>query len=127
MKRTMSGCIALLLVMGIWTSAMAAQHPAGGRMPMCGQAGQQEQPSGQSPMMGRGMMGQGMRMPMDCATCAMMQQMKGGMMEPTEMGMMAPGQDPKVLGRMLQMRGEMLKAMGDILLKYGSSLAEEGK
>jgi hypothetical protein len=57
----------------------------------------------------------------------MMQQMKGGMMEPTEMGMMTPGQDPKVLGRMLQMRGEMLKAMGDILLKYGSSLSEEGK
>jgi hypothetical protein len=31
------------------------------------------------------------------------------------------------MGRMLQMRGEMLKAMGDILLKYGTSMAEEGK
>jgi len=42
------------------------------------------------------------------------------------MGMMGGQTDPKTMGRMLQMRGEMLKAAGDILLKHGKML-EEGK
>lgn len=127
MKRTTSGCLALLLVMGIGTGAIAAQHHIGEGMPMCSQAGQQEQPGGQSPMMGRGMMGrEGMRMPMGCAVCPMMR----GMMEPAEMGMMGmmgAGQDPKAMGRMLQMRGEMLKAIGEVLLKHGASMAQDTK
>ncbi|MBI2903192.1 MAG: hypothetical protein HYY12_06350 [Candidatus Methylomirabilis oxyfera] len=126
MKRTVLGCIALLLVMGVWTGAKAAQHPTGGRMPMCGQAGQQEQPGGQAPMMEKGMMGQGMRMPMGCAMCPMMR----GMMEPAEMGMMGmmgAGQDAKAMGRMLQMRGEVLKAIGEVLLKHGTSMVEHAK
>lgn len=58
--------------------------------------------------------------------------MGGGMMHQGMMGMMCPmmmggGQmDPKVMGRMLQIRGEMLRAMGDILAKHGK-LIEEGK
>jgi hypothetical protein len=31
------------------------------------------------------------------------------------------------MGRMLEMRGEMMKAIGEVLLKYGRSMAEEGK
>jgi hypothetical protein len=67
--------------------------------------------------------------------------MGGGMMGPAMMGMMCPmmgqmmGQgmagmmgaaDPKAQGRMLQLRGEMFKAMGDVLIKHGKAL-EEGK
>jgi hypothetical protein len=122
-------CSVLVMVVLVGAGAMAAQHPTGGQMPMCGQAGPQEQTGGPPPAMGRGMMGQRMRMPMGCEMCPMM----GGMMEPPEMGMMgmmgmmSGGKDPKAMGRMLQMRGEMLKAVGDIFLKYGTSMAEEGK
>jgi hypothetical protein len=58
---------------------------------------------------------------------SMMHQMMGGMMDPSGMGMMGgEKKDPKAMGRMLQLRGEMLKAMGDILLKHGKMM-EEGK
>jgi hypothetical protein len=39
------------------------------------------------------------------------------------MGMMGQGaMDPRTRGQMLQMRGEVLKAMGDILIKHGQAL-----
>jgi len=41
--------------------------------------------------------------------------MSGGMMGMMGGGMMGNPSDP----RMLQMRGEMMKAMGDIMMKYG--------
>ena len=57
-----------------------------------------------------GMMGGGM--------CGMM---GGGMMG--GMGQMMGAQaDPKTLGRMLQMRGEVMKAVGDVLIKHGHAL-----
>src|SRR5215475_12735440 len=59
---------------------------------------------GMCPMMSGGMMGGGM--------------MQGGMM-PRMMGMMGGGQSDS---RMMQMRGEMMKAMGDIMIKYGKML-----
>jgi hypothetical protein len=43
------------------------------------------------------------------------QMMGGGMMG---MPMMMGGGDPKQQAEMLAMRGEMMKAMGDIMLKY---------
>ena len=48
----------------------------------------------------------------------MCRQMMGGM---TEMPMMggAPPADPKERAAMLEMRGEMMKAMGDIMMKHG--------
>lgn len=48
-----------------------------------------------------------------------------GMMGPGMMGMMA-AQDPKTMGRMLKMRGEMMKAMGDVMMKHGAEM-EQGK
>ncbi|HKB24802.1 MAG TPA: hypothetical protein VKG64_07075 [Methylomirabilota bacterium] len=51
-----------------------------------------------------------------------------GMMCPMMMGMMGGGgmmggqQDPKLTGRMLQLHGEMMKAMGDVLMKHGKAL-----
>ena len=67
--------------------------------------------------MGPGMMG----------TMPMMHQMMGGHTDPCGPGMMGGGpMDPKTTGRMLQMRGEMCKAMGEIMIKYGKMM-EEGK
>jgi hypothetical protein len=83
---------------GAPTPAEHAQH-----MEMC------RQMMGQPGMMGGGM-GQGM--------------MRGGMMGPGMMGGgmmgMAPpaGGDPKQQAEMMAMRGEMMKAMGDIMIKY---------
>jgi hypothetical protein len=93
----------------------------GGQMPMGGQGGQQEQPSGQQPMMGRGMMGM---------MCPMMSGMSGGQMDPSGMmsmmGMMGGGEmDPKTMGRMLEFRGELLKAMGDVMIKHGQAMRKE--
>lgn len=61
--------------------------------------------------MGHGMMGQGMGM-----MCPMMNAGAGTM----------GSVDPKTMGRMLQLRGEMLRAMGEVLLKHGKAM-EEGK
>ena len=125
----------LVAVILIGSSALAAEHQMEGQKAMgCCQAGQQGESGGQPPMMGRGMGGQGMMgtpmMGMMCHQMPMMQQMMGGMMDPGGMGMrgmMGGTHDPKHMALMLQMRGEMLKAMGEILLKYGSAMAEEGK
>ena len=63
-----------------------AQSQMGSQMPMMGQAGQQEQPTSQPPMMGGGMMGQpmmGMMCPMmsgGMGMMSMMPHMMGGQM-----------------------------------------------
>jgi hypothetical protein len=44
--------------------------------------------------------------------------MGGGMMGPGMMGGMMMSGDPKQQAEMMAMRGEMMKAMGDIMLKY---------
>ncbi len=129
MNRIMAVCASLLVVMLIASNALSAEHPAGGQIPMGGQAGQQEQPTGRQPMMGGGMMGPG-TMGMPCPMMGMMGPMMGGMMDPSGMGMMGMmggGQmDSKAMRRMLQLRGEMLKAVGEVLLKHGKAM-EEGK
>ena len=109
--------VALLL---IGSTALAVEHQMAGQTSMGCQAGQPEQTAAQRPAMGRGMMGQGGMGTM----CSMM----GCQMDPSGMGMMGGGKmDPKAMGRMLEMRGEMMKAIGEVLLKYGKSMAEEGK
>jgi hypothetical protein len=104
MKRTMivgAGLLVLVLI--------GAPLVMGGQMPMGGQRGEQEQPSGQAPMMDRGMM---------AMMCPMM-----AMMDPA--GMMSSGQmDPKAMARMLQLRGDMLKAMGEVMLKHSQAIRE---
>ena len=56
--------------------------------------------------------------------CPMMRggMVQGGMM-PGMMGMMGRDSDP----RMLQMRGEMMKAIGDIMVKYGKMMETPGR
>ncbi len=131
MKLMITACASLVAATLIGTSALAAEHQMEGQQPMGCQAWQQGESGGQPPMMGRGMRGEGMMgMPMMGMMCPMMEQMMCGMMAPAGMGMhgmMGGGKDPKLMGRMLQMRGDMLKAVGEVMLKYGKELAEEGK
>jgi hypothetical protein len=57
----------------------------------------------------------GHQQPMQGGMCPMM---SGGMMGMMGAGMIGNSPDP----RMLQMRGEMMKAMGDIMMKYGKMM-----
>jgi hypothetical protein len=99
-------------LIGLLTAASSlAQSPPGGQMPMPGQSGGQP-----GPMMS-GMMSPG-------AMCPMMG--GAGMMGTGMMPMMPGGQDPKATGRMLQMRADAMRAMADVLMKYGKAM-EDGK
>jgi hypothetical protein len=65
------------------------------------------------------MMGQGMMM------CPMMGQSMMGMgMGPGMMGGMMGMADPKAQARMLRLRGDMMKAMGEVLLKHAQELEQ---
>ena len=116
----------LTILASVLVAATLLISPALAQQPM-------GQPSGQPPGMGPGMMGGG-QMGQGMMMCPMMHQMMQQMMMGGQMGqggmgmmgMMGGPADPKTQARMLQMRGEMLKAAGDILLKYGKML-EEGK
>ena len=77
----------------------------GGGMPQ-GMPGAGMPPAGGMPMMCQRMGGGGM--------------MGGGM---PMMGMMGgAAMDPKTMAQMLQLRGEMMKAMGDVLVKHGKAM-----
>jgi len=117
---------AVLVAMVIWPgSGYLAAQQMGGQMPMMGQSGQQDQPAGQPPMMGGGMMGQGMT---GHGMMGMMSGRMGGQMRGPGMDMMrmmASGRvDPKTMGKILQLRGELLKAMGEVMIKHGKAMEE---
>jgi hypothetical protein len=133
MKATMAVVVVVaVLVLPGW--AAAAQHGMGGT-PSGAAAGAREPSPGAQPGMapggmGAGMMGPGM-MGMGCPMMGMMpmmqQMMMGGMMDPAAMAMPGPmggRADPRALGRWLQLRGEVLKAVGEVLLRHGKALAE---
>jgi hypothetical protein len=106
MKRTlMKGTLLVVLVLVGVMTVMAGQMPIGS------QGGEQEQSTGPSSMMGRGMM------------CPMM----GSQMDPMGMmAMMGGGHtDPKDMGRVLELRGELLRAMGDVMIKYSQAMRRE--
>ena len=122
MKWILAVSVSLVALIVIGLADVTAQAQMGWQMPMMGQIGQQDQPAGLPPMMGGGIMGQGMMgMPM-------MGPMMGGRMGSYGMGMgrmMGSGQmDPKVMGRMLQLRGDILKAIGEVMLKHGKAMEE---
>jgi hypothetical protein len=90
-----------------------AANPGGQpTMEMCEQmmrGGMMHGGSGGGGMMGGGMMGRGMM---------------GGMGMGDMMGPMMMGQgDPKTMGRMLEMRGEIMKAIGDVMMKHGKAMS----
>ena len=109
MKRTIvMGALLMVLVL------IGAVAVMGGQMSMGSQGGEQEPSSAPSSMMGRGMMG-------------MMCPMMGSQMDPMGMtAMMGGGQmDPKAMGRALELRGELLKAIGDVMIKHGQAMSKE--
>lgn len=134
MKRLFGVLCGLVLVLTVAAPAAAQQPGPQPGMPP-GQGGQ----APQMPMQGGGgMMGGGMMMcPMMGMQGGGMQggggmmggnMMGGGMMGggmQGMMGMMGGQSDPKMLGHMLQMRGEIMKAVGDVLIKHGQVIQSE--
>ena len=64
-----------------------------------------------------------MQAPQDGGAMPMMDMCRQMMAGPTSMG---PDQkmDPKMMAHMLQMRGEMMKAMGEVMIKHGAMMQE---
>ena len=90
-------CLAVLLA---GSAAVAQPRPM-----TPGQPSHEQAPQSHQPMMGQGMM-----------MCPMMAQpMMGGMM-----GM----SDPKAQARMLKLRGDMMKAMGEVMLKHAQEMEQ---
>ncbi len=56
--------------------------------------------------------------------CPMMGQGMAGM-GPGMMGGMMGASDPKAMARMLKLRGDMMKAMGEVMLKHAQALEQE--
>jgi hypothetical protein len=127
--RTMLFALLGVLTLALATPPLAAQpaappaeeKPAAGARPGMPQGmGPGGMPGGMMGGMHGGMMGGmgpgGMHGGM-MGACPMMGMM-GGMASP----MMGAGGDPRTMGLMLQMRGEMMRAVGEVLLKYGQQL-----
>ena len=99
-----------LLALSFVTSAPAQQSGMGSQMP------QSPQTPGQSPTQG------GMCPMCSSGMCPMMGGMQGGMMGGGMMGMGGQADSPKAV----QMRGEMMKAMGEVMIKYGKMMEGSG-
>lgn len=115
-KRLCAALCGLALVFTLAAPAAAQQPgPQPGAQP--GHGGQAPQmPMQGGGMHGGGMMGGGMMM------CPMMSGMMGG---DGMMGMKGGQTDPKTQARMLQMRGEIMKAVGDVLIKHGKAMESQ--
>jgi len=75
-------------------------------------------------MMGPEMMG-GMMCPMMGQAMMGRQPMMGMGMGAGMMGGMMGTSDPKTMARMLKLRGDMMKAMGEVMLKHAQALEQE--
>ena len=109
MKKTiaMAAGLAVLFTVSVAVAQMRSMTPL---QPSQGQppAGTHAPgPQSQQPMMGQGMMGM---------MCPMMGMGMGSGM----MGM----SDPKAQARMLKLRGDMMKAMGEVLLKHAQEIEQ---
>jgi hypothetical protein len=110
-KRVLVSIVVGALLVG--GTSFAQQGGAGSPMPQTPPHGGQ---GGMCPMMGSGscpMMGGGMHGSMH----------GGGMMGGGMMGGQMMGDNPKAL----QMRGEMMKAMGDVMIKHGQMMEKAAK
>src|SRR6516164_992199 len=118
MRTFVAGMIGLALLMTV-SSAQAQMQP--GTPP---QSPESHHPARQGtsgepprlPMMGQGMMGD--------TVCPMMGLRMMGM-EPGMMGGMMAASDPKAMARMLKLRGDMMKAVGEVMLKHAHALEQE--
>ena len=108
---TMTGLVILTMV-----SASGAQM--GPMPPPQSSQSQSPAPQSQAPMTGSGMMG-GMMCPM------MGQPMMGMGMAPGMMGGKMGTSDPKAAARMLKLHVDMMKAMGEVMVKHGQAMEQE--
>lgn len=106
MRRSVVGLGVAVLSAILVTATYAQQGALGSQLP-------QTPPPGQSPMQG------GMCPMCSSGMCPMMGGMQGGMMGGGMMGMMGGQSDSPRTG---QMRGEMMKALGEIMMKYGKMM-----
>jgi hypothetical protein len=121
--KTMLISIVMILALGVANGTSAQQPPAGHQHDQAQPPGQSAPGPQRGGMMG-GMPGGGMMGGMHGGG------MHGGMMGGGMCGMMGGmggmmmgnPSDPKTLSRMLQMRGEIMKAVGDVLIKHGQAL-----
>jgi hypothetical protein len=129
MKRLIAMIGTVLLATGAVAYAQQAAAPADPHHPQ----GQAQPPAGQQARMPGAPMGGMMPMMQMCREMmggggmgghsTMGPGMMGGMMGG---GMMGGGEaaDPSTLARMLEMRGDMMKAMGEVMLKHARKLQE---
>lgn len=130
MRRWKIACTFLVSLILVGSSAAAVRSQMAGQMQMGSPAGQQGQ-SPERPPMGHEMMGPGMMCPMMGGAVGMMPGMAPMMQGPmgSGMGMMSMMMgggymDPKSAGRMLQLRGEIMKAIGEVLARHGKAMDE---
>jgi hypothetical protein len=122
MKRVISavlfGFIMVVLVSRSAVAQPASQPSAGGAQQSVGAA------SAHGSMMGDGMGMGGMSGMSGMGGMSGMSGMMGMGMMPMMTQMMK--QDPKLMGRMMELHGEMMRTMGDALIKRGKEL-QQGK
>jgi hypothetical protein len=116
MKKTIATAAGLAVLFTV-SVAVAQMRPMTPAQPSPGQPSAGTHAPGQQspqPMMGQGMMGM---------MCPMMGQSMMGM-GPGMMGGMMGTSDPKAQARMLKLRGDMMKAMGEVLLKHAQEIEQ---
>jgi hypothetical protein len=142
---TIAGLIALALMVMAYDAPTMAQNPGhqGSSAAPAAQSGESAAPSNPGSMMGgSGMMGggpgmmRGQHMMAPCGPCPCMGSGPMGYMRgPGSMGMGMHGMgmgmmngpemlsDPKTRGEMMEIRGRMLKEMGDLMERRGKEIA----
>jgi len=107
MRRTVVLTAVVLLASALVTATYAQQGGMGSQTPKAQPptSGETPMPGGMCPMCSSGM-------------CPMMGRMQDGTMP--MMGMMGSSQSDSP--KMVRMRGEMMKAMGEIMMKYGKMM-----
>ena len=101
----------LTIALGIALFTLAATGAYAQQPPSPKDPHHPEQPAAGAPAPAGGMM------PME-----MCRQMMGGQMMGMPMAGEGQNMDPKTMGQMMEMRGEMMKAMGDIMLKHAKRM-----
>jgi hypothetical protein len=115
-----SGLVILVMVSGAEAQMRPTTPPPGAPSQAPGSSETPGPPS-QGPIMGPGMMGG-----MPCPPAMGHQMMGMGMgVEHGMMGGMMGMSDPKTAARMLKLRGDILKAIGEVMLKHAQALEQE--
>ncbi len=118
-----SGLAILVMVSGAGAQMRPMTPPPGSPSQAPG-SGETPGPQSHGPMMGPEMMG-GMMCPMMGQAMMGRQPMMGMGMGAGMMGGMMGTSDPKTMARMLKLRGDMMKAMGEVMLKHAQALEQE--